>query len=1208
MKKLKQILSGITIACMIVTLTPVTAMAAESQGANPAGLVNYETEEIITDIPGADELPDNDELFAGYVEKTLYGLDDAQTFRVLSREQLTENEKKMYDLLKEKIEGVAADGGSTEFQINEAELGIKLSGVTANDLNISGSLIVGGKFVNGIEESIDKYLDIKNKRLLDALLVDCPYDLYWFDKSVEGAFGYVKSYKGDSNAININVTYTLKVAGTYQNGNDTTAKNVGESVTKAKETAAKIVSDNASKSDYEKLVAYRQAICDLVSYNQDAVGTNWDSNNKDPWQLIYVFDGDPDTNVVCEGYSKAFQYLCDLTSFNGGVECYIVSGEMSGGTGAGGHMWNIVTLDGNNYLVDVTNCDGNSVGAPDKLFLAGSTGSTENGYNYTFKIDNLNTIHYKYDTDIIWDNNVLTLSPANYDPDANKLEGSVTVSGEVIFGKTLTAQVEITDQSVGEDKLFYQWYRGNDRINGATNREYTIDSAEDVGKAISVYVTASGYNGTLSAVTETDVAKAACEVEPEFPTVEGTENSITVINIKTNQEYAIAEEGVNPVNWQDSGEFKNLVLGKQYDVYTRIKATDTHEASAPISINVTVKPDKPEYTGTVETPVCDATQTTITVKNPPAGYEYAISDSPNETEVDWTSANPNGVFEELSAGTNYYLFARVSETDEYQASKPIYVIITTLPSETSGKAEYIGDGPVKPELTITQNRIEVKNPPAGYEYIISTTSNETSIDWTSTYANPNGVFENLTANTKYYIFARVAETETHKASNAVYVEATTLSSGSGGSSSSGGGGGSSSNNSNSSATIPVSGGNSSVNVSASVSGSTAAIGDIKTSELDKIAGGDKETMVEIDSTALNKNIDTVKMKSDSIKAIAQAAASASSKVIGLSIKLETCIVEFNDKALEAIAAQSGANDIQLKVENIGTDKLNTAQKEAVKNMDIQGGYEITLTGGSAIVDFNNGTVTAKIPFSIPSGKQAEGFFVIHVADNGTVTKMPTSYENGYLKFSTDHFSKYMISYSEDETEDNKPTEPNNPSQSLDWETLFSDVSRNAWYYDAVKFVSQNNLMNGVADNTFAPASNLSRAMLAQILYNKEGKPAAGTSAFTDVTAGQWYADAVSWATANGVVNGLGNNMFGPNNNITREQLAVMLYRYADSPAVTGSVTGFSDADRISSFATDAMAWATTNGIMNGKGDGRLDPKGLATRAEVAQMIKNYLDK
>ena len=182
----------------------------------------------------------------------------------------------------------------------------------------------------------------------------------------------------------------------------------------------------------------------------------------------------------------------------------------------------------------------------------------------------------------------------------------------------------------------------------------------------------------------------------------------------------------------------------------------------------------------------------------------------------------------------------------------------------------------------------------------------------------------------------------------------------------------------------------------------------------------------------------------------------------------------------------------------------------------------------------------------------------------------------------------------------EPTDPTTPSA-----VTYSDVAETAWYYDAVKYVTENGLMNGVGNDRFAPNSNLTRAMFAQILYNKEGKPAAGASTFSDVAAGQWYTDAISWAAANGVVNGIGNNMFGPNNNITREQLAVMLYRYAGSPAVSGSVTGFNDASQISSYATTAMAWATTNGVMNGKGDGRLDPKGLATRAEVAQMMQNY---
>ena len=177
----------------------------------------------------------------------------------------------------------------------------------------------------------------------------------------------------------------------------------------------------------------------------------------------------------------------------------------------------------------------------------------------------------------------------------------------------------------------------------------------------------------------------------------------------------------------------------------------------------------------------------------------------------------------------------------------------------------------------------------------------------------------------------------------------------------------------------------------------------------------------------------------------------------------------------------------------------------------------------------------------------------------------------------------------------------------DWTNPFADVSVSAWYYDAVKFVSGNGLMNGLDSTVFAPDANLSRAELAQILYNKEGKPAvSGGSAFTDTAAGAWYADAVTWAAAKNIVGGYGNGLFGPDDNITREQLAAMLWRYAGEPMSVREIS-FSDADQISGFARAAVRWAVENGVLNGKGSSILDPRGFATRAEAAQMLKNYLD-
>ena len=140
---------------------------------------------------------------------------------------------------------------------------------------------------------------------------------------------------------------------------------------------------------------------------------------------------------------------------------------------------------------------------------------------------------------------------------------------------------------------------------------------------------------------------------------------------------------------------------------------------------------------------------------------------------------------------------------------------------------------------------------------------------------------------------------------------------------------------------------------------------------------------------------------------------------------------------------------------------------------------------------------------------------------------------------------------------------------------------------------------------FQNGANLSRAQLTQILYNKEGKPTVdGMGSFTDVK-GAWYSDAVIWATERNIVSGYGNGLFGPNDNITREQLAVMLWRYAGKPIASTNLT-FSDTDHISDFAQSAIRWAVENKILNGKGSNILAPKSFATRAEVAQMLKNYL--
>lgn len=175
---------------------------------------------------------------------------------------------------------------------------------------------------------------------------------------------------------------------------------------------------------------------------------------------------------------------------------------------------------------------------------------------------------------------------------------------------------------------------------------------------------------------------------------------------------------------------------------------------------------------------------------------------------------------------------------------------------------------------------------------------------------------------------------------------------------------------------------------------------------------------------------------------------------------------------------------------------------------------------------------------------------------------------------------------------------------------FTDVDTGDWFYEAVQYAYGNGMMNGVGNNLFAPSSNLTRSMIAQVLYNLEGTPVGSSGVFTDVAAGQWYADAVNWAAANDIVGGYGNGKFGPEDDITREQMAQILYNYAMfkgyDVSVQGNLSVFNDGATTSDWALSAMKWAVGSGLLQGY-NGNLNPTGTATRAEVAQILMNFCE-
>ena len=287
--------------------------------------------------------------------------------------------------------------------------------------------------------------DVNHDALLSKLLANMPYELYWFDKTNGMAISY--GIEADENTVTIPyIVVGFCVADAYrdttkylvddedkivkdEDGNpipDYTAINTAKTgaASAAAATAAQVVAKNQGKGTYSKLVAYADYIKNAVSYNYAAADKNNNYHYGDPWQLIYVFDENPDTNVVCEGYSKAFKYLCDLTwtGSDPEVACYLPTGTMDGGTGAGDHMWNIVSIGGVNYLTDITNCDSGTTGAPDQLFLCGAEGSVDASYAAATTGGAVTYVYDQNTKDIY--NQELVLSATKYSPlafDLNQL-------------------------------------------------------------------------------------------------------------------------------------------------------------------------------------------------------------------------------------------------------------------------------------------------------------------------------------------------------------------------------------------------------------------------------------------------------------------------------------------------------------------------------------------------------------------------------------------------------------------------------------------------------------------------------------------------------------------------------------------------------------------------------------------------------------------
>ena len=430
---------------MAVLLLPA-ALAEEIMETAPEALPDLEAQ--------VEPMLDNDEAMEGYLTGLMgLGGGGLAAPRNLGGD-LTGVSKQLYDSLSASVEKVAAgELASTQITVTLEELGLDKR-FYASDLGLSKITNSATALDADAKAALNKKLSFDISTLLRALLWDHPYEMYWYDKtgskyyynssnakknvvfsatlpSITGS--YTASHSNDSVYFKGNLTFRIPVVQDYAaagNNDDfgyavyeTGDKEIGYNIfkvdtakagtaKKAAQTAKSVVAKYAGDSDYAKLVGYKETICSMVDYNNDAAGTG-DSTYGNPWQVIWVFDGDPSTKVVCEGYAKAFQYLCDMTDFDDdGIVCITPTGTMDGQ----GHMWNIVHMPdtGKNYHVDVTNCDRGSVGSPDKLFMVGSAnGSPDKGYTFTLSRD-IPYLYYANQTVLIYSEQERTLSALSY--------------------------------------------------------------------------------------------------------------------------------------------------------------------------------------------------------------------------------------------------------------------------------------------------------------------------------------------------------------------------------------------------------------------------------------------------------------------------------------------------------------------------------------------------------------------------------------------------------------------------------------------------------------------------------------------------------------------------------------------------------------------------------------------------------------------------
>ena len=831
--------------------------------------------------------------------------------------------------------------------------------------------------------------------------------------------------------------------------------------------------------------------------------------------------------------------------------------------------------------------------------------------------------------------NILTANSAF----TGTLEGQANVSGSVVYGHTLTANV--SGMQAGST-LSYQWKKTINSVTTdiGTGNTYTLVS-EDIGATITVEVTAQEYTGSLSSTPTPAVAKAPAASTPSAPSVASIETE--TISLTSNAAY---QYRLGSGNWQDSNIFSGLAPATGYEFFSRIKETATSlpseasegkiiytKSAAPIItaaainyLNETISFDLSKYemntasgfdgssisnessisnyfgqnlyirVKAVLNGAPESASTQISIPQRPAAPSIINVEKELEGSLKITATVSSGginnlyrvnhgawqdstVFTGLSIGEEHTFEVKQKAAENLPASE------TALIKKTWNSDEFTAAEIASKIVSITapaQNATSLTLPavPPGFTAGIKTVTPDTSVVTTGGAITPPAAA--TTVNIVLTVKKTSDSTEADTQALQVIVPAKSVS-GNGGKSSSGGGG---------SAVIqPSNNGRGNISVTAKTSGNGVMEAAVSSDQIkDAVAAvsknSEKELVIKINT---NPGVNNLSL------GIPQAAIGEAIKgnIDELKISSNTANLTFDKESLAKIN-KNLSGDLSINMEKLDTASLSKDAQEKIKDRPV---YDFTVKSGDKTISEFGGNVKVEVPYTLKAGENPNSIVIFYIDDNGELTEVPNCVYNqatGMVSFITNHFSKYAVLYNE---------------------VRFNDVS--GWYADYVNFLAARNIIKGTGANTFSPEKNITRAEFVTILANLSGQKLSGNhkSQFSDVSETDWYFEEVQWAYENKIITGT-NGKFNPKETIIRQDMALILARYAEYVAKyklpeTTTALNFTDSDLIASYTIEAVKAMQNAGIISGNSDGSFAPKANATRAQTAKMItvliKNMAD-